>query len=59
MVTNLAVLDFEPESKHMRIQSVHPGVTVDEVQAATGFELLLPDGDVPDDGRRPRRSRCG
>ena len=32
----------------MRIRSVHPGVTVDEVQAATGFELLLPDGEVPE-----------
>ena len=31
----------------MRIESVHPGVTVDDVQAATGFELLLPDGEVP------------
>ncbi len=48
VITNLAVLDFEPASKHMRIRSVHPGVTVDEVQAATGFELLLPDGEVPE-----------
>lgn len=47
VVTNLAVLDFEPESKAMRIASVHPGVSVDEVQAATGFELLLPGGEVP------------
>lgn len=48
VVTNLAVLDFEPASKHMRIRSVHPGVTVEQVQEATGFELLLPDGDVPE-----------
>jgi glutaconate CoA-transferase subunit B len=47
VISNLAVLDFEPESKHLRIESVHPGVTVDEVQAATGFELLVPDGEVP------------
>ncbi|MGH9247048.1 MAG: CoA-transferase subunit beta [Acidimicrobiales bacterium] len=47
VVTNLAVLDFEPESKRMRLKSVHPGVTVDEVEAATGFELLIPPGDVP------------
>ena len=26
---------------------MHPGVSVDDVQAATGFELLLPDGEVP------------
>lgn len=47
VITNLAVLDFHPESRHMRIASVHPGVTVDQVQEATGFELLLPEGDVP------------
>ena len=26
----------------MRLKSVHPGVSVEQVQAATGFELLLP-----------------
>jgi hypothetical protein len=30
----------------MRLRSVHPGVTVDEVVAATGFELVVPD-EVP------------
>ena len=39
---------FHPESKRMRLRSVHPGVTVADVQEATGFELLLPDGDVPE-----------
>jgi acyl CoA:acetate/3-ketoacid CoA transferase beta subunit len=43
VVTNLAVLDFETPDHRMRIRSVHPGVTVDEVQAATGFELAVPD----------------
>lgn len=43
VITNLAVMDFHPESKHMRLVSTHPGVTVDQVQDATGFELLLPD----------------
>ena len=46
VVTNLAVLDFEPVSKRMRLQSVHPGVTLEQVQAATGFELVLPAGEV-------------
>jgi hypothetical protein len=27
----------------MRLQSVPPGVTVDQVQTATGFELIVPD----------------
>jgi len=48
VVTNLAVLDFEPESKRMRLRSVHPGTTVEQVQEATGFELLLPAGEVPE-----------
>ena len=27
--------------------SVHPGVSAEQVQEATGFELSRPDGDVP------------
>ena len=46
VVTNLAVLDFETPDHRMRLRSVHPGVAVDEVVAATGFELVVPD-DVP------------
>jgi acyl CoA:acetate/3-ketoacid CoA transferase beta subunit len=47
VVTNLAVLDFETPERRMRLRSVHPGVTVDDVVAATGFELVVPD-DVPE-----------
>jgi acyl CoA:acetate/3-ketoacid CoA transferase beta subunit len=43
VVSNLAVMDFEAHTGLMRLVSVHPGVTVDEVMAATGFELLVPD----------------
>ena len=46
VVTNLCVMDFHPESKRMRLKTLHPGVTVDDVQAATGFEVLMPDGEV-------------
>jgi acyl CoA:acetate/3-ketoacid CoA transferase beta subunit len=41
VVTNLAVLDFGGPQHLMRIASVHPGVTVAEVQAATSFELAV------------------
>ena len=41
VVTNLAVLDFRTPDHRMRIRSVHPGVAVAEVQAATGFELVV------------------
>jgi acyl CoA:acetate/3-ketoacid CoA transferase beta subunit len=47
VVSNLAVLDFETSEHRMRLASVHPGVTVDDVVAATGFELVI-DGDVPE-----------
>jgi hypothetical protein len=43
VVTNLCVLDFETPDHRMRLRSVHPGVSVEEVEAATGFELALPD----------------
>jgi acyl CoA:acetate/3-ketoacid CoA transferase beta subunit len=47
IVTNLAVLDFQTPDHRMRLRSVHPGVSVDDVVAATGFELAIP-ADVPE-----------
>ena len=41
VVTNLAVLDFETPDHAMRLVSTHPGVSPAEVQAATGFELVM------------------
>ncbi len=46
VVTNLCVLDFETPERTMRLRSVHPGVTIDEVRDGTGFELVVPD-EVP------------
>lgn len=46
-LTNLCVMDFHPESKAMRLESLHPGVNVAAVQDATGFEVLLPAGEIP------------
>jgi acyl CoA:acetate/3-ketoacid CoA transferase beta subunit len=43
VVSNLAVLDFGGPDHRMRLVSVHPGVTVEDVVAATGFELALAD----------------
>jgi acyl CoA:acetate/3-ketoacid CoA transferase beta subunit len=47
VVTDLCVLDFETPDHRMRLRSVHPGVSVAEVVAATGFELAIPD-EVPE-----------
>jgi acyl CoA:acetate/3-ketoacid CoA transferase beta subunit len=46
VVTNLAVLDFGTAERTMRLRSVHPGVEVGDVVAATGFPLVIPD-EVP------------
>ena len=45
-VTPLAVMDFDEDSKRMRLRSVHPGVDVERVRAQTGFELIVP-SEVP------------
>ena len=46
VVTPLCVMDFEPETKRMRLKSIHPGVKLKEVVDNTGFELDIP-SDVP------------
>jgi glutaconate CoA-transferase subunit B len=40
IITNMAVMDFEPESKRMRIIAINPGYSEKDVQANCGFELL-------------------
>jgi acyl CoA:acetate/3-ketoacid CoA transferase beta subunit len=47
VVSNLGVFDFESRDRRMRLRSVHPGVGVGDVLAATGFELVVP-ADVPE-----------
>ena len=41
VVTDLAILGFDSESKAMRLEALHPGATMEEVVDKTGFELLL------------------
>ncbi|HXX91801.1 MAG TPA: CoA-transferase [Acidimicrobiales bacterium] len=47
VVSNLAVFDFDTPDRSMRLRSLHPGVSLDEAVAATGFELTVP-ADVPE-----------
>ncbi|GAA2262826.1 MULTISPECIES: CoA-transferase [Streptomyces] len=46
VVSNLGVFDFATPDHSMRLRSLHPGVTVEQVLEATGFALTVPD-DVP------------
>lgn len=43
IITNLCVLDFEGQNHAIRVRSLHPGVSFEEVQDNTGFELVRPD----------------
>jgi glutaconate CoA-transferase subunit B len=43
IITDLAVLGFDRDTKVMKVESVHPGVQIDQVREATGFNLLIPD----------------
>jgi acyl CoA:acetate/3-ketoacid CoA transferase beta subunit len=43
VVSNKGVFDFETPEGAMRLRSVHPGVSVDDVVANTGFPLVIPD----------------
>lgn len=46
VVSPLGVFDFEPVTKRMRMRSIHPGVELQKVVDATGFELVI-DGTPP------------
>ena len=42
VVSNLGVFDFETPDQTIRLRSLHPGVTVQDVVDATGFALTVP-----------------
>jgi glutaconate CoA-transferase, subunit B len=42
VVSTLALMGFDDETKRMVLLATHPGVTVDQVTAETGFELIIP-----------------
>jgi glutaconate CoA-transferase subunit B len=39
VVTTLGILGFERETRRMRVDALHPGVTLEALRAQTGFEL--------------------
>jgi glutaconate CoA-transferase subunit B len=42
IITDLAVMGFDPQTRAMALESLHPGVELDKVKAETGFELIIP-----------------
>lgn len=43
VVTDLAIMGFDNDTKSMAVESLHPGVTIEQVIENTGFELVIPD----------------
>jgi glutaconate CoA-transferase subunit B len=41
VVTDLAVMGFDETSREMRVLALHPGVTAEQVQDSTGFDLHI------------------
>ena len=39
VVTTLGLLGFDPDTRRMRIEATHPGVSVETIRQHTGFEL--------------------
>jgi glutaconate CoA-transferase subunit B len=42
VVTNLCQMDFDPKTKKIRLATVHPGVSVQQILENTGFDLIIP-----------------
>jgi glutaconate CoA-transferase subunit B len=47
VISNLAVYDFHPESKRMRLHTLLPGATAADVLANSCFPIEIPEGDIP------------
>lgn len=43
VVTDLGVLGFDEGTKAMRLEALHPGVSVEDVRKNTGFDLIVAD----------------
>jgi glutaconate CoA-transferase subunit B len=39
----LGVYGFDEETKRIKLLARHPGVTVEQIQANSGFEILIPE----------------
>jgi glutaconate CoA-transferase subunit B len=44
VVTTLGIFGFDPATRRMRVEALHPGVTLDHVREHTGFALLAAEG---------------
>ena len=43
VITDKAIFDFDPQSQRMRLKSIHPNSTLDDVLANMSFKPVIPD----------------
>jgi glutaconate CoA-transferase subunit B len=43
VITHLGIFGFEEKTKRMRLETLHPEVTIEEVKERTDFEMLIPE----------------
>ena len=43
VITHLGIFGFDEKTRRMRLESLHPGATVEEVKDRTGFDLVIPE----------------
>ncbi len=46
VITDKAIFGFDPQSKRMRLESIHPGATLEDVVTNLGFRPVVP-ADLP------------
>ena len=47
LITDRCLFEVDKKRRCFRLQSVHPGHTVNEIHEQTGFTFDMPDGDIP------------
>jgi len=43
VITDKAIFDFDPQTKRMRLKSIHPNTTLDDVLSNMSFKPVIPD----------------
>lgn len=43
VITDKAIFDFDPQSKRMRLKSIHPNTTLEDVLSNMNFKPIIPD----------------
>ncbi len=42
VITQLGLYGFDDETKHLKLLAMHPGVTIEEIQQNSEFEIMIP-----------------